>query len=185
MIFIKIFDHNTEYTDEEWMQFAHEAFKIPDGEARKKLEAFVNFTIGDPEPKGKDPKYWKDLYDKITKEESLIASGFTPVITTKLSGTVPFSYETLKKATDEYLTTIKIPGLDKIRWRWRSRESVKTSRWNRNHTKQAEFYYFWNIECRNAKMYIPLEEQYNTKSGFLEIPVPHLELRFPLPRNES
>lgn len=106
--------------------------------------------------------YWKKIYDDEIKRERM--NGTTPVITTKDLNP---------------LTIVKLPGIDKIRWRYRNHETVKTSKWNRNHTKVAEFYWFWNIECRNAKMYIPLEEQYNTRSGFEEIPVPKLELRMP------
>ena len=44
---MKIFDHDVEYTDEEFLQFSQIPFKIDD-ETRKKLEKFVNFVIGDP-----------------------------------------------------------------------------------------------------------------------------------------
>ena len=65
---MKIFDHDAEYNDEEWMQFATEAFKIDD-EMRKNLEQFVNFTIGNPI---KNMKYIPDddiAYLDINKEE--------------------------------------------------------------------------------------------------------------------
>jgi len=127
-------------------------------------------------------KHYNSFYygnDIDPEEKERILNGTQPVIITQ--GTVPIPYETYKKGTEQFnqLTTIKLPWIDKIRWRYRKHESVKTSRWNRNHTKVAEFYWFWEIICRNAKMYIPLEDQFKLQAAFRQIPVPTLEVRMP------
>lgn len=131
----------------------------------------------------RDPKLAKDLYSFYYGSETGTSSGFI-----NPKGTIPILYETIKKFNEEYidpLKVIKIPGIDKIRWRYRKHESVKSTRWNRNHTKVAEFYWFWEIICRNAKMYIPLEDQFNLQAAFRQTPVPTLVCRLPFPRNES
>lgn len=198
---MKIFDHNTEYTDAEWLEFFRAA-ETPI-EVKRRLTNFFYGGMNDIDrdkqqliasgftpvitvstPKMKDPSYWKELWKK-DGEETIFGIAANPQWQPH-RGTVPISYETYKKGNTQFekeylnqLTTVKLPGMDKIRWRYRSRESVKSTRWNRNHTKQAEFYYFWNIKCRSAKMYIPLEHEFDLMSAFKEIPVPILEVRMP------
>ncbi len=129
---MKIFDHDVEYTDEEMREFFRLA--MTDEFMKRNL---MNFFYGG--------------MDRIDPEEKeRILNGTQSLIITQ--GTVPIPYETYKKGTEQFnqLTTIKLPWIDKIRWRYRKHESVKSTRWNRNHTKVAEFYWFWEIICRNA-----------------------------------
>ncbi len=83
------------------------------------------------------------------------------------------------------LKIIKLPGMDKIKWRYKEHEIIQSSRWHRKHSEQAEFYYFWEIECRNFPMYIPLEEQYNFESAFKMIEVPELIMKIPTSTNKE
>lgn len=75
------------------------------------------------------------------------------------------------------LTTVKFPAFDKIKWRYRIDETPESSRWSRNHTRIAEYYYFWEIQCKGkSNVHIPLEEleRYNLESLMRKIPVPRL-----------
>ena len=77
------------------------------------------------------------------------------------------------------IKTTKIHSMDKIKWRYRKNEVIKSTRWNRNHTRLAEHYWFWEIECKNHLMHIPLEEQYDFEACFKEISLPTCKIKFP------
>ncbi len=71
---MKIFDHNTEYTDEEWMEFAREAFRIHDEDIRDKLQEFVTFVIGDPKPRI-DRVYGESMLSQYKSNSILLPCG--------------------------------------------------------------------------------------------------------------
>lgn len=75
------------------------------------------------------------------------------------------------------ITMIKADLMGKIRWRCKQLEKVRASRWRRNYTESAEWYYFWEIECRGfGTNYIPLEEDrhFYIQDMFKLIEVPEL-----------
>ena len=75
---MKIFDHDAKYTDEEWMQFATEAFKIDENWSRK-LEEFTNFVIGDGTPahfiKPVDKVYGESMLSEYRSKSLLLPCG--------------------------------------------------------------------------------------------------------------
>lgn len=80
------------------------------------------------------------------------------------------------------LTILKIPQIEKIRWRDKESERIKTTRWHRKYTKVAQWHYFWEVECRGFGLnHIPLEAEpiYDIAHLFKQIPIPELKCKVP------
>lgn len=83
---MKIFDHDADYTDEEWIEFSKEAY-VMDDETKKKLMKFFYGGMSDIDP----------------EKKARILNGTEPVITTE----VPLIHDVMAmeaKARDDLMT---------------------------------------------------------------------------------